>query len=166
MQQPPRYVAGRRFPAHAFIPGRSPRPQAAEPAQAMSPLHAHDWQEHVAYLWGVDLFNHGYPWEAHEAWEGTWQIAEPGSLPRALLQGLIQCAAAVVKALAGQPGGAARLGRRGLAHLEAVLEAAGSPYMGVDLGSWIPAFCGYVEAARLEPENWPRIELMPQRAAS
>ncbi len=29
-----------------------------------------------AFLWGLDLFNHGYYWEAHEAWEGLWQVAD------------------------------------------------------------------------------------------
>jgi hypothetical protein len=29
-----------------------------------------------AFLWGLDLFNHGYCWEAHEAWEGLWQVAD------------------------------------------------------------------------------------------
>jgi hypothetical protein len=29
-----------------------------------------------AFLWGLDLFNHYYYWEAHEAWEGLWQVAD------------------------------------------------------------------------------------------
>ncbi|MER9007639.1 DUF309 domain-containing protein [Mesorhizobium sp. M0862] len=27
------------------------------------------------FRWGIDLFNHGYYWEAHEAWEPLWQTA-------------------------------------------------------------------------------------------
>jgi uncharacterized protein len=29
-----------------------------------------------AFGWGLDVFNHGYYWEAHEAWEGLWQVAD------------------------------------------------------------------------------------------
>ncbi len=41
------------------------------------------------FAWGQDLFNHGYYWEAHEAWEGLRQIANRGSPLRAFLKGLI-----------------------------------------------------------------------------
>ncbi|TGQ49534.1 DUF309 domain-containing protein, partial [Mesorhizobium sp. M1C.F.Ca.ET.210.01.1.1] len=27
------------------------------------------------FRWGIDLFNHGYYWEAHEAWEPLWHAA-------------------------------------------------------------------------------------------
>ena len=33
------------------------------------------WRENADYLYGVDLYNHGYLWEAHEAWEGLWHKA-------------------------------------------------------------------------------------------
>ncbi|WP_234844743.1 DUF309 domain-containing protein [Sinorhizobium medicae] len=50
-----------------------------------------------AFAWGEDLFNYGYYWEAHEAWEGLWQVAERGSALRMLFKGLILVAAAGVK---------------------------------------------------------------------
>ena len=59
-------------------------------------LAAHDDFRH-----GVDLFNHGFPWEAHAAWEPLWLVAPRARSERALLQGLIAGAAAVVKARAG-----------------------------------------------------------------
>ena len=49
------------------------------------------------FAWGQDLFNHGYYWEAHEAWEGIWQIANRGSPLRAFLKGLILLCATGVK---------------------------------------------------------------------
>ncbi len=49
------------------------------------------------YLWGRRLFQPGYYWEAHEAWEGLWH-ALGRSGPRAdLVKGLIKLAAAGVK---------------------------------------------------------------------
>lgn len=59
-------------------------------------LVAHDDFRH-----GIDLFNHGFPWEAHEAWEPLWFAAPRDRPERALLQGLIHAAAACVKARAG-----------------------------------------------------------------
>ena len=43
------------------------------------------------------LFNHGYYWEAHEAWEALWQSANRGSPLRAFLKGLILLSATGVK---------------------------------------------------------------------
>jgi hypothetical protein len=40
------------------------------------------------FLWGLDLFNHGYYWEAHEAWEGLWQVADRDGPLRILIKGL------------------------------------------------------------------------------
>ncbi len=43
-------------------------PQPAE-------LIVDDWLRCRDYLRGIDLFNHGYYWEAHEVWEGLWHTA-------------------------------------------------------------------------------------------
>ena len=50
-----------------------------------------------AFVWGLDLFNHGYYWEAHEAWEGLWQVADRDGPLRMLFKGLILLSAAGVK---------------------------------------------------------------------
>jgi hypothetical protein len=64
------------------------------------------------FAWGQDLFNHGYYWEAHEAWEGIWQIANRGSPLRALLKGLILLCATGVKIREGKRTPAMRHARR------------------------------------------------------
>lgn len=51
----------------------------------------------------MDLFNHGFPWEAHEVWEPRWFAAPRDQPERALLQGLIHAAAARVKLHSGAP---------------------------------------------------------------
>ncbi len=97
----PRY-SPRPLPAAAFIPGVSPR--ADRPATAPARPTAVDLDAlaaHDDFRYGVDLFNHGFPWEAHEAWEPLWFAAPRERPERALLQGLIHAAAAVVKARAG-----------------------------------------------------------------
>lgn len=66
---------------------------------------------------GVDLFNRGLPWDAHEAWESLWLIAPRDRPARELLHGLIQLAAAVVKARTAKHDIARRLVDRACAHL-------------------------------------------------
>lgn len=43
------------------------------------------------------MFNHGYYWEAHEAWEAVWHAAGRKGLVADYLKGLIKLAAAGVK---------------------------------------------------------------------
>ncbi len=64
---------------------------------------------------GVDLFNRGAYWEAHEAWEELWLRAEPEL--RLFVQGLIQLAAAWHHLRRGNSRGAQRLFRAGLEKL-------------------------------------------------
>ena len=55
------------------------------------------WLESREYLYAIDLFNHGYYWEAHEAWEGIWHAAGRKGALADFLKGLIKLAAAGVK---------------------------------------------------------------------
>jgi hypothetical protein len=54
-----------------------------------------------AYLRGIDLFNFGYWWESHEAWEGLWRACGRRGPAADFLKGLIKLAAAGVKASTG-----------------------------------------------------------------
>ncbi|MDQ2870408.1 MAG: DUF309 domain-containing protein [Acidobacteriota bacterium] len=66
---------------------------------------------------GRELFNRGDFFEAHEVWEEAW-LAETGSTRR-MLQGLIQIAAALLKAGRSEhPGGCLRLLDAGIEKLE------------------------------------------------
>ena len=108
----PRFVPDAAFPPYTFVPGRTPHPirdpaghlfgQAPELPPSLDPAH---WQDNRAYLHGVDLFNHGYYWEAHELWEGLWRAAGRMGLLADFLKGLIKLAAAGVKVRQEQPRG-------------------------------------------------------------
>jgi sugar phosphate isomerase/epimerase len=76
------------------------------------PLIPHQWRSNREYLYGIDLFNHGYYWEAHEAWEAVWQVVGRSGVEATWLKGLIKLAAAGVKAREGNPRGVARHARR------------------------------------------------------
>jgi predicted metal-dependent hydrolase len=66
---------------------------------------ADNWRASRAFLRGVDLFNHGFYWEAHEAWEGLWHACGRKGAMADFLKGLIQLAAAGVKHREGIPQG-------------------------------------------------------------
>ena len=56
------------------------------------------------YLEGVQLFNAGQYWHAHEAWEDAWK-AEQDATHRLFYKGIIQTAAALVHWQRGNPRG-------------------------------------------------------------
>lgn len=111
---PPRLVPEIAFPPYTFVPGRTPHP-VRDPAghlfgqtlELPPPLDPARWQDSRDYLHGIDLFNHGYYWEAHEVWEGLWRAAERTGPTADFLKGLIKLAAAGVKVRQGQPRGIA-----------------------------------------------------------
>jgi len=116
----PRY-SRRPFPAYRFIPGRSPHPTRDPGGHSFGrepPLPADfdpaRWMESEPYRYGVDLFNHGYWWEAHEAWEACWTAAGKTTPTGLFLQGLIQITAACLKKHQGHRDGAGRLLADGL----------------------------------------------------
>jgi predicted metal-dependent hydrolase len=78
-----------------------------------------NWRANPHYLRAVDLFNFGYYWEAHEAWEGLWIAAGRTGPVADALKGLIKLAAAGVKAYEGRPAGVRRHARRALELLDA-----------------------------------------------
>jgi len=101
---PPRY-SNREFPAYRFVPGKTPHPtrdpQGHSYNRIPEPLPPFDpqlWSACEEYLYGIDLFNHGYWWEAHEALEAVWVAAGRYTQTGQFVQGLIQIAVAHLKA--------------------------------------------------------------------
>jgi uncharacterized protein len=152
------------FPPYTYVPGSgTPHPVSDSrghmhginhtiPAP-LDPLH---WQESETYLYAVDLFNHGFYWEAHEAWESLWHAAGHRGTNADFLKGLIKLAAAGVKFREGNSIGVQRHAERGQELLKSVPEAH---HCGIDLQSLIQ------QASKLEEEvseQFPLvIELVP-----
>ncbi len=98
-----RYCPQNPFPPYRHIPGVTPHPirdplghsYGVEENLDDASLSAEMWRQNKAYLYGVDLYNFAYWWEAHEAWEGLWHQAE--DTYRLFLQGLIQVSASLIK---------------------------------------------------------------------
>jgi len=165
-----RYAPGRDFPAYAYLPGRDPHPtqhrdghsfrgagEEREPPVAYR--KAEEWSDNGDYLFGVDLYNHGYLWEAHEVWEGLWHAAKRDPVQADFLQGLIQCAAAALKIPMGQPGGLAALAERGTGRLESVMRRAGPEYMGLDVPGFVRAFRAFAASSPSSADERPELAL-------
>ncbi len=134
----PRY-SDRKFPPYTYVPGRSPHP-VSDPAghmhghepSAPPPLDPDNWRDSETYLYGVDLFNHGYYWESHEEWESLWHAAGRRGMVADFLKGLIKLAAAGVKSLEEKPTGVTRHTDRAMELLSAVM-ATEPKFCGLDL---------------------------------
>ncbi|MCA8979808.1 MAG: DUF309 domain-containing protein [Planctomycetes bacterium] len=164
----PRYAPGRAFPPYAFLPGRDPHPRqdprghsfGTVEAIASEAPHAENWRASEDYLHGVDLYNHGYLWEAHEAWEGLWHPAKQADPElAAFLQGLIQCSASSLKARMGEPRGHQKLAELALAKLAAVAEEHEGRYMGLALFEFVADFRAFVAEGSLDAERRPLLVL-------
>jgi len=124
----PRYGT-RDFPPYSYVPGHAAHP-VSDPTGHMfgieeaapPPLDPNDWRKSEHYLFGVDLFNHGYYWEAHEAWEALWHVAGRTGIVALWLKCLIKVAAAGVKAREGNAHGMSRHVDRALELLQQLRE--------------------------------------------
>ncbi|MEM9659607.1 MAG: DUF309 domain-containing protein [Planctomycetota bacterium] len=131
-ESPPRYTE-RTFPPYSYVAGFTPHPVShpdghmhnrVEPAPTS--LDPTRWQECEVFRYAVDLFNHGYYWEAHEAWETLWLAADRAGPIADFCKGLIKLAAAGVKAREGNPRGVRRHAARS-AELVASVQNETSP---------------------------------------
>lgn len=161
-----RYASARSFPSYAFLPGRDPHPTRDARGHSFggerksSPyLPAQSWRENEEYLFGVDLYNHGYLWEAHEAWENLWHPAQHDAQQAGLLQGLIQCTAASLKIPMEQPRGLEKLAEIGTARLEVVARSAGPRFMGLDIPAFVRDFRAFAASAPTSADLRPQIVL-------
>ena len=107
----PRLVPEEPLPAYAFVPGQFPHPISDPQGHrfgaglAAEKIEPERWQECRIYLLGFDLFNRGYYWESHVAWESLWLGCGRKGVAADFLKGLIKLAAAGVKACEGKPAG-------------------------------------------------------------
>lgn len=155
------------FPPYAFVPGEHPHPTrdprghsySEEGEASVESVEPADWRGSADYLYGVDLYNAGYLWEAHEAWEGLWHVSKHDAVQAQFIQGLIQCAAGCLKIRMGQKRGMNKLFEQGVGRLHGVMREVGDQYMGVS----ITGFTGeLLEFAATDPgtiEGRPQLEL-------
>ncbi len=98
------------LPPYRF--GIDPGPHPTRHPDGHSFGRAERLDDRAAFERGVRLFDHGYYWEAHEAWEGAWRRAATDAPERDLWQALILIAAAALKRARGEPAAVERLARK------------------------------------------------------
>src|SRR5262245_62105594 len=115
----PRLVPVGKLPPYTYVPGRRPHPHS----DPLGHRYGHDWPAAIAvtaegwadsplYLIGIDLFNHGYYWEAHEAWESLWHACGRTGNVATFLKALIQWAVVGIKVRQPMPEGVQAHARR------------------------------------------------------
>lgn len=123
------------LPPYTYVPGRAPHP-VRDPGghlhgrtlPAPLPFDPDRWWECREFVRGVELFNAGYYWEAHEVWEALWHAAGRSGPTAGFLQGLIKLAAAGVKAYEGRAEGVRRHARRSGELLRAAADRLPTPW--------------------------------------
>ena len=160
MKEPARY-SPKPFPPYRFIPGVNPHPTESPQGHSyrrfessVQPLKANNWFENETYLYGIDLYNHEYWWESHEAWESLWKLSPEDPLTRDFLQGLIKISAAFIKWQLKTPRGVAIHFHSALNHLQKVREQYSS-YMGIDLPQHIKHLTDHFSAViNISSQEW------------
>lgn len=165
----PRLLPDEPLPAYAFVPGRFPHP-VSDPAghshgqtpAAVVALDPADWAANRAYLRGFDLFNHGYYWEAHEAWEALWHAAGRRGPVGLFLQGLIRLAAAGVKVRQGQARGTVGHARAAAARFRQVRDLLGDPsqFLGLPFAHLLSATALAESGATDQPDPTPGVRVV------
>lgn len=148
----PRY-SQRTFPAYRYVPGRTPHPRrdasghsygAAQPSAPS--WRPEQWASLDNWLFGIDLFNYAYWWEAHEELEALWHAGGRTSEHARFVQGVIKLAAGSLNSWLGKRDIARVQAEAGVVAMLATPPTHGGAYMGIivadlvrDASDW---FCG------------------------
>ena len=161
-EPPPRLrVPDWSLPAYRFVPGLNAHPfrhpsghMYTDGSAPQAPHWASErpWQMDRLWLRGLDLFDHRYFWECHEAFEGIWHQAEAGSGVHTLCQGLIQSSAFVLKVHMGHDKAAAVLFSSAQSKLKLVQDTVGDSFRGVRISDLIQQLSSFQEVG-----HWPLI---------
>lgn len=155
---PPRLLPGSSLPPYTYVPGRAPHPVNdpaghlhGAPAAPATPLDPGRPRACPAYLRGIDLFNVGFYWEAHEEWERVWHAAGRAGPVADFLKGLIKLAAAGVKVYEGRREGVRRHAQRA-AELLGDLSGDDHDHARQFAGASLAMLVATAEAAAADPE--------------
>lgn len=148
-----RLLPDRPLPPYSYVSGKFPHPirdprghSYGEPAPKVSPFSTDNWRECETYLWGIDLFNNGYYWEAHEAWEAVWHTAGRRGVVADFCKALIKLAAAGVKAREGRPEGVKRHALRAKELIDSIAaKVGGDQFMGLSLPYLVECAQGLID---------------------
>ena len=166
--------SSRNFPPYRYVPGLHPHPTNSPDGHSYEnededneKWNSDLWKNNEDYLFGIDLYNYHYYWEAHEAWEGLWIAAVRNSSEHRFLQGLIKCGAALLKVRMAEYQiqdliGARNLSKSGMSLLSQVGQ---DEFMGLDLPNFLEEYENFIEPINADKipkvdSKSPRIKLM------
>ena len=138
------------FPPYRYVPGLHPHPTNSpdghsygEEDEESGKWGSELWMDNQEYLFGIDLYNYHYYWEAHEAWEGLWIASIRNSSEHRFLQGLIKLGAALLKIRMAEYEIQDLIGARNLARsgIDLLSKVGIDQFMGLD----IPKFLKYYQ---------------------
>lgn len=136
------------------MPGRAPHPTRDagghsfnQMPAALAPFDPALWRSCDPYLYGIDLFNCGFYWEAHESLEAVWVAAGRRTEAGRFIQGLIQIAVAHLKEIQGFDATAKKMALKGIEKLGVRRRT----YLGVD----VCAFCALVRTHFCQDASTP-----------
>ncbi len=95
----------------------------------------HAWRQLDAWLYAVDLYNHGYWWEAHEQIERLWRTQPRTSEPARFLQALIKLCAAVLNRALGKQRPARSQAVSAADTLDDLAVSGSRTFMGIEIAS-------------------------------
>lgn len=156
MLNPKRYLNHLSLPDYRYIPGKGPKDEQRKdiPKFELIPLSEENWKENEAYLYGVDLFNHEFYYEAHEVWEELWHVTGHDTLEGKFLKAMIQLSAIQLKVSLQEKKPAERLRHSAckiLLDLSLAEEVVATHYMGFSLHHFIKT---------LEEGNIPKVFIL------
>jgi len=134
-----RYAPHYDLPEKRFLPGQGPGKSRKSfhgwkfpECPAFLPITS--WEENAFYLYGIDLFNHGYFWEAHEVWGESFRAARGLDKTQMLyFQSLVQIAAAFLHLLGKNRKAAQATSQKAVNKLQKIIACQGNILMGNDL---------------------------------
>jgi hypothetical protein len=146
-------------PVHVALPDRA----RLDPVVASVParLATDEVADLEAFRYGIDLYNSGFCWEAHEVWEPVWAALPPNARERHACQSLIQGANAFFKLDVGRPKAFHRLVGEARRHAAeaTVLERN---VCGVELAAWCERLREF--ASKLPRDGVPQYRITAQEA--
>lgn len=128
------------LPPYTYVPGGPwPHPNRAREANGhpVPPPPVGVIADSPLFRRGIELFDAGYYWEAHEAWEVLWHAAGRRGPTADVLRGLIKLAAAGIKVRERREPGVRTHARRAAECFAAARRQGGAHQLGLDLDLWV-----------------------------
>jgi hypothetical protein len=162
------------FPPYRYVPGMHPHPTNSPEGHSYGQEDGNYdkwdsglWEDNEDYLFGIDLYNYHYYWEAHEAWEGLWIASVKNSSEHRFLQGLIKVGAALLKIRMAEYEIQDLIGARNLARsgINLLSKVGINQFMGLDIPKFLESYQDFVnpiyeDIIPVIDRKTPRIEFM------